>query len=123
MRMRCDEDARRGYLDAIVFSSNRVQKAGVKFVDPVESATAKIGCNPIRFRELKAGIRRAVACHASLLDSLPSGQRRNCNPRRQNTAEEIPIIGVTARTVDGSCREARFFHSTIDPNGGFTEQV
>jgi hypothetical protein len=43
MRMRFGEGARREYLDAIVFYSNRVQKVGVKFVDAVESAIAKIG--------------------------------------------------------------------------------
>ncbi len=58
MRMRFDEDARREYLDAIVFYSNSAQKVGVKFADAVESAIAKIGSSPTRFRELEAGIRR-----------------------------------------------------------------
>src|SRR5258708_32675566 len=60
MRMRFDEDARREYLDAIVFYSNSAQKVGVKFADAVESAIAKIGSSPTRFRELEAGIRRSL---------------------------------------------------------------
>ena len=42
MRMRFDEDARREYLDAIVFYSNLAEKIGAKFAAAVEYAIAKI---------------------------------------------------------------------------------
>jgi plasmid stabilization system protein ParE len=56
--MRFDEDARREYLDAIVFYSNRAEKIGAKFADAVEYAIAKIHSSPNRFRELEEGVRR-----------------------------------------------------------------
>jgi hypothetical protein len=41
MRVRFDEDARREYLDAMVFYSESGEKIGVKFADAVELAIAK----------------------------------------------------------------------------------
>jgi toxin ParE1/3/4 len=58
MRLRFDEDARREYLDAMVFYSGSGEKIGVKFADAVELAIAKIGSEPHRFREIEAGVRR-----------------------------------------------------------------
>ena len=58
MRMRFDEDARREYLDAFVFYSNRAEKIGAKFAHAVEYAIAKIHSSPNRFRELEEGVRR-----------------------------------------------------------------
>ena len=60
--MRFDEDARREYLEAIVFYSNRAEKIGAKFVDAVESAIAKIRSGPSRFRELEEAF-GGVECH------------------------------------------------------------
>jgi plasmid stabilization system protein ParE len=59
MRVRFDEDARREYLDAMVFYSEGSEKIGVKFADAVELAIAKkIGSEPHRFREIEPGVRR-----------------------------------------------------------------
>jgi plasmid stabilization system protein ParE len=58
MRLRFDEDARREYLDAIVFYSGSSEKIGAKFADAVEFAIAKIGSEPRRFREIEPGVRR-----------------------------------------------------------------
>ena len=58
MRLRFDEDARREYLDATVFYSEAGERIGVRFADAVESATAKIGSDPHRFREIEVGVRR-----------------------------------------------------------------
>ena len=58
MRIRFDQDARKEYLEAIVFYSNRDQKIGVGFADAIEAGIAVIVSRPTRFRELEAGIRR-----------------------------------------------------------------
>ena len=58
MRLGFDEDARREYLDAIVFYSGSSEKIGEKFADAVEFAIAKIGSEPRRFREIEPGVRR-----------------------------------------------------------------
>ena len=73
MRLRFDEDARREYLDAVVFYSESDENIGMKFADAVEFAIAKIASDPHRFRELEEGIRRMQSNKISLLDSL---QRR-----------------------------------------------
>jgi plasmid stabilization system protein ParE len=58
MRIRFDQDARKEYLEAIVFYSNRDQKIGVRFADAIEAGIAVLGATPTRFRELEDGIRR-----------------------------------------------------------------
>jgi len=58
MTIRFDQDARKEYLEAIVFYSDRDQKIGIRFADAIEAGIAVIASMPSRFRELEAGIRR-----------------------------------------------------------------
>ena len=53
MRLRFDEDARREYLDAMVFYSGSGEKIGVKFADAVELAITKMVLSRINFERLK----------------------------------------------------------------------
>ena len=69
MRLRFDEDARREYLDATVFYSEAAEKIGVKFADAVESAMAKIGSDPHRFRD-RSGRSTLSSDKISLFDSI-----------------------------------------------------
>jgi len=43
MRIRFDQDARKEYLEAIVFYSKRDQNIGVQFADAIETGIAVIG--------------------------------------------------------------------------------
>ena len=77
MRVRFDEDARREYLDAMVFYSESGEKIGVKFADAVELAIAKIGSEPHRFREIEAGVRRQRVALIDVIHPIQVGRDEN----------------------------------------------
>jgi plasmid stabilization system protein ParE len=83
MRIRFDQDARKEYLEAIVFYSNRDQKIGVRFADAIEAGIAVLGATPTRFRELEDGIRRYRVPALPLLNTVPCRRGRNSNSVRQ----------------------------------------
>jgi hypothetical protein len=84
MRVRFDEDARREYLDAMVFYSGSGEKIGVKFADAVELAIAKIDSEPHRFREIEGGHLTLSGDKIPLLDSLQSlAPRQSCARARR----------------------------------------